>query len=123
MPSAAKPTKFVDLSLIRGPFSNAGSLLEALYAILGHEVILVLVAMEDRQGGGPLDLFVLSHSVWSWLAAISFGVFGFSCLRVLRFCISQLQLCILGPRQCQGNLVYPTAATNFMKTPKMNLTH
>ena len=55
--------ELIDFALIGGPFSNPGSFIETIGVVPGFEVVLVLPAMEKRQGGGPLDALVFKQVV------------------------------------------------------------
>ena len=55
--------ELIDFALIGGPLSNPGGFLEAFDVVPGFEVVLVLPAVEEGQGGGPLETFVLGQVV------------------------------------------------------------
>ena len=51
--------ELIHFAFIGGPFSNPGNLIETFHVVPGFEVALVLLAIEEGQGGGPLDADVL----------------------------------------------------------------
>ena len=55
--------ELINFTLVGGPLSNPGSFIETIDAVPGFEVVLVLLAVEKRQGVGPLDAFVLVQCV------------------------------------------------------------
>ena len=55
--------ELINFPFIGSSLSNPGSLVEGVQVVLCREVVLVLSAVEEGQGGGPLDAFMLGHGV------------------------------------------------------------
>ena len=56
-------SEFINFAYMGSPLSNPGSLIESIDVVPDFEAVLVLSAVEDGQGGGPLDAFVLAQVV------------------------------------------------------------
>ena len=74
--------ELIDFAFIGGPLSNPGGFLETIDVVPGFEVVLVLPAVEEGQGGGPLDAFVLAQVVE--LVLVGGHVVGCGVLSVVR---------------------------------------
>ena len=55
--------ELIDFSLIVSPFSYSDSLAESVQVSSCREVVLVVQAVEQRQGSGPLDAVMLGQVV------------------------------------------------------------
>ena len=56
-------SEHIDFSLIGSTLSSPGSFVEAVKVVWCREVALVRLAMEQGQGGGPVDAFVLGQVI------------------------------------------------------------